>query len=273
MSYRRRRFHGGGQRHYDAGQEAARRHIKEAKDFTAELGGTDQDVKAYFFGLSGSDLDVILSAYGAEFGKSAESYAREALPKWRSGAKKMSGLVAKRLFGFLPARMPLGKKYELAENIWKHFGPSSSHTLTVGPTADVGAVAKLVADKLDGDVTTYSVPENVGNRFKWLSDGDIGIHEQMLNHFRQQEKQLAVSKVTAELPILQRQMCDTSVHTHKASTTIQIHKHTISIHLDKSLGDRVVEGYRGKGGSGSGGTIWIWIAIIVVVLFLMTRGH
>ena len=43
--YRRR----GRRRNY--GQERALQHIQEAKDLSRELGGTDEDVKSYFFSL------------------------------------------------------------------------------------------------------------------------------------------------------------------------------------------------------------------------------
>ena len=263
----------GQRRHYgisDAGREAARRHIEEARRFAREMGGTDADVKAYFFSLAGDQLNAILTAYGRRYGASKEEYARKALPHWRRGAKTMSGLVAKRLFDFLPPRMPLKKKFELAENVWRHFGPKSNHSYMVGPRASVAAVADKVATRLDEVVTLYNVPEYVRNRFKWLSSGDVQVQEQLLNHFRQLEKALVIEKVNLELPVLQRQVGNHGAITHRAKSVVRVHKHEIEFWIDDSLEDQVREGRPAPGRRGSeDGFGWIWLAIGIAVLFLL----
>lgn len=55
-----RRYHG---RHVDIGHERARQHIEDARRLSAELGGTDKDVKEYFFSLPPHSLRLILDAY------------------------------------------------------------------------------------------------------------------------------------------------------------------------------------------------------------------
>src|SRR6516162_9877232 len=97
-----------------AGQHAARRHIEEARQFEREMGGTVSDVKKYFFGLNNTELKAVFAAYGGKYGASPEEYARKEFPRWKSGSTKMSGLVAKMLFEFLPPRMHLATKLELA---------------------------------------------------------------------------------------------------------------------------------------------------------------
>jgi hypothetical protein len=154
-----------GRRHYrsrsygsTAGQEAARRHIEEARHFEREMGGTVSDVKKYFFGLTDAELNAVFAAYSQKYGASKEEYARQVFSRWKSGATKMSGLVAKRLFDFLPPRMPIAIKLELAGNVWRHFGTSSVHHFTVGPNAD----SKLVMDRIHAKMTTeiqdYNIP-------------------------------------------------------------------------------------------------------------------
>lgn len=247
------------------GYERAREHIREAEEFSRELGGTDKDVKQYFFSLSGFELENILTAYGLEYGKDKEGYARDTLPYWRSGGTKMSGLVAKRLFELLPPRMPEGKKYELAENVWRHFGPSSSHSYTIGPNANIRAVAGLVLGKLNEVVTKYDIPTNVQNRFNWLSAGDVRFSEQLLNHFRQMDKELATQKVNAELPVLQRQMREHGNITSRAVSTVQVHKHQVSVYVDKSLDAEIREGapkFRRDTEAGDDFYRWLWILIV-----------
>src|SRR5436305_370445 len=84
----RRRYR---RRSYDPGLERALHHIREAKDLSHELGGTDEDVKRYFFDLSSEELRRILDEYEREHGKAAREYAETTIPAWRSGSRKMSG--------------------------------------------------------------------------------------------------------------------------------------------------------------------------------------
>ena len=195
-------------RHYRnrSGYAAALRHIEEAEKFTKEIGGTDKDVKKYFFDMTRSELDTILVEYGNKYGVKPKLYAQETFEKWRKGTVKMSGLVAKRLFNLLPPRMPLQKKYELAENVWKHFGPSSSMSIRVGPNADVINIIDLVSKNLIKTVTEYTIPDEVKNRFNWLAAGDVQVKEKLLNYFRKRQENLVIERAKAEIPVLQRQM-------------------------------------------------------------------
>ena len=255
------------------GQEAARRHIREAEDFSRELGGTDKDVKEYFFALSPSEIDAVLSVYGQQYGSQKESYARETYGSWKTGKRRMSGLVAKRLFNLLPPRMPLDKKYELAENIWRHFGPSSRTSFMVGTSADIKEISRVLTQKLDDAVSTYELPENILKRFDWLSAGDVRLKEKLLNHFRQEEKKLCVDRVKAEMPLLQRQMAQHSDVTALAKSVIQIDKHEISIWVDKKLEDEICEGSPTVHTSDKTfGFNWIWWLVGAGILFALFSG-
>lgn len=259
-----------------AGIEAAMQHIEEARAFSREIGGTDEDVKRYFFSLQGAALEDVLMAYEHAFGTAKAAYAREVLPLWRSGKRKMGGVTAKRLFDLLPPRMPLSKKYELAQNIWRHFGPSSSHSYSVGPETDVSTVAATVAAKLDEVVSKYGTPENVSNRFRWLAAGDVKLNEQLLNHFRQMEKQLAVEEVSAKLPVLQRQVREHGAVTRQAQTSIQVHKHQVSIWIEPSLMDGMREGQPARRLANGGGlNVAVFIALVVLIAWFLVAhlGH
>ncbi|MFL1517144.1 hypothetical protein [Pseudomonas prosekii] len=270
------RYHHGSRKgakyRHNSGSEAARRHIQEAQAFSQEIGGNDTDVKSYFFGLSGTEFESILNEYGKNYGTEAESYARNTMYKWRSGSTKMSGMVAKRLFDLLPPRMPESKKYELAESVWLHFGPSSRHSYTVGPQADVNVLAQLVVEKLDQVVLSYGVPENVKARFAWLAAGDVAINERLLNHFRQLQKSLAAEKVNLEIPVLQKQVLDHPTSTELARSHIEIHKHLVSITVDKRLTLEINEGEpEPLKNKASGNLWWLWFIGATIVFFLLSK--
>jgi hypothetical protein len=48
----------------DIGYERARQHIEDYRRLEAELGGSLEDVKQYFFALNSSQLRQILLSYG-----------------------------------------------------------------------------------------------------------------------------------------------------------------------------------------------------------------
>jgi hypothetical protein len=252
-----------------AGQEAARRHIEEAREFEREMGGTVSDVKKYFFGLRDNELDQIFSAYGRRYGVSAESYARQAFAKWKSGSTKMSGLVAKRLFDFLPLRMPIAVKLELAGNVWRHFGTSSVHHLTVGPNADAKLVMDKIFDTLNLALQDYNIPQNVKSRFDWLSAGDVSVKENLLNYFRQMDRKVATDSLHAQLPVLQAQMRDHSSHTGSIRTKIEVHKHSVEIWIDPRLDANFREGQPERQPTAVSGSGLPWILIAAAVIFAM----
>lgn len=269
-----KRYRRGYQSSYD-GNEAARRHIQEADEFSREIGGTDTDVKAYFFSLPYGDLDSLLTEYGRLYGQVAEDYARETYTAWRSGQRRMSGLVAKRLFSLLPKRMPLSLKYQLAGNLWQHFGPSSNHAFVVGVDTPVDYIAATVAETLDEVVASYSIPPNLAARFDWLAEGDVKVKEQLLNYFRRQEKALAVEKVKQELPILQNQMRNHSGVTELVRSVLQVHKHQVAIRVgkDASAAIEVDRTPRGPSPSSAGGFLgWGLLALLAIGLFLFLSG-
>lgn len=267
------------------GWEAARKHIEEAEEFSEELGGHDKDVKEYFFSLSGSHLNKVMDEYGRQYGSDREAYARATLPKWKSGRTQMSGLVAKRLFSLLPELMPLDKKYELAGNLWKFFGPKSIHSYVVGPDTSVDEIESIVAARLAEVVLQYQVPDNLKRRFTWLSKGDVSLSERMLNHFRQQEKELVLEKLRSELPVLQRHMRESASFTKSMRQSLTIHKHTIDVWLDSSAGATIREGSlnptffsrSGSGSSGASGESWsnfgfvLILGVTILVLVLVSR--
>jgi hypothetical protein len=272
---RGRRYHRNRSHCLTAGQQAARRHIEEARQFEREMGGTVSDVKKYFFSLDSAAIDAVFSAYGREYGALPEDYARQKFPRWKSGSTKMSGLVAKRLFAFLPPRMPLATKLELAGNVWRHFGTSSSRHYTVGPNADPHLVIDRIRETLTAVIRDYNIPENVKNRFDWLAGGDVSVKEHLLNYFRQMDKNIAANSLNEQLPVLQAQMRDHSGHTGSIHTKIQIHKHSAEIWIDPTLDAQFREGQpeRKRSASGASGVIWFLIVVAVIVAIIYLSHH
>jgi hypothetical protein len=230
-----RRYHRRGHsrgRAYSPGSEAARRHIEEAKRFSSELGGIDDDVKSYFFCLTPAQLGPILDEYGQIHGSSARDYAEKTITKWSSGRTHMSGMVAERLFNLLPPRMPLSEKYDLVKNLWDHVCPKTTHAFLVGPDSDGVILETRVRDYLMGVVTGHAIPEAIEKRFAWLSSGDVKVKQQLLNHLRAMERNLVLDTIRDELPIFLAQIRNNGKVTGRVTRTLRIGKHECVVAFD-----------------------------------------
>jgi hypothetical protein len=201
----RSRYRGGSRSYFRSGSYGRARalaHIAAAKRLTAELGGMDQAVKAYFFSLSPVELASILDDYQRAYGSKAHQYATNTIPKWRTGRVQMGGMVAERLFNLLPPRMPLGVKYKLVEGLWHHVGPSSRHRIRVGADANVSEVIELARSKITEFVINYKIPSNLEGRFIWLSAGDVSVKQMLLSHVQEVDKTIVVEAVRAQVPVM-----------------------------------------------------------------------
>ena len=263
-SYRFKRYH---PRH--SGIERARQHIREAEEFTRELGGSDQDVKQYFFSLSSEQLTDIFEAYGRQ-------YAEETIDKWRAGQVQMSGLVAKRLFRLLPPRMPLREKYSLTEKLWRHVGPSSRKVLKIGLDVQVDNVVRAVRHHIEQVVTHYTIPDTLERRFQWLSSGDVQVKQALLNYLRQREKELVVVGVQEHLPVMLKHLhMDKGEYTHRMAQVLKVGKHELEIMIDKDASGARLENPAPLIVASSSATVkgnysWLWwIGIAVAVLVFL----
>lgn len=267
--YRKGRYRSYGLR--SIGHERALEHIRQADALSRELGGTDQDVKEYFFSLSPAQLNEILDKYERKYKRSAREYAEKTLPSWKSGKVHMSGMVAERLFNLLPPTMPLEVKLRLTESLWKHVGPSSSKKYYVGHDVNIEEISQRVKDHLEEVVTHYQIPSSMEARFDWLSQGDVGVKQQLLNHFRQLEKQLLSDALKSQLPVLLNHLNSEkgNLTTHTAQV-LKVGKHEVQVIVN----DRVsgVSESAPVRPSESSDYSWIWwIAGIIFVLWLLSK--
>ena len=214
-------------------QERREQHVLEAQEFTEEMGGTDQEVKQYFFGLDSHQLRDVLQAYGRRYGWKAREYAEVTFPSWRSGRTRMSGMVAKRLFELLPPRMPVADKLKLAERLWRYKGPRSRRTIVVGPRDDVHAVIRRIADHVKRTVIEHRIPRYLERRFNWLADGDVDVKQMLLNHVEQMEKRLIVEGARRQLPVMLKHMeADGGRNIQRLAQVLKIGNHEIEIKIE-----------------------------------------
>lgn len=253
------------------GAERAREHIEAAQRLTAELGGNDKYVKAWFFALSPIELNRVLNAYGKAFGKSPQEYAEQAIPKWRSGQVQMGGMVAERLFKLLPPFMPLELKYKLTEGLWDHFGPSSKKVLWIGIDADIDTVRETARAHFADKVSHFKIPASMEARFNWIADDDVGVKQELLNHLRDMEKRLVSDALTVQLPVLfEHLLSDKAGHTKRMAQILKVGKHELELVIDKAA-TGIQENRPVPEKEKSSWLFWVSGAIILILFFLLKR--
>jgi hypothetical protein len=279
VRYRRRYYpqhsrYGG----HDRGYEFARAHIEAGRQLSAELGGTDEDVKKYFFDLHPTDLAIILDLYEHHYGSQARAYAKNTIEKWRVGRVQMGGQTASRLFRLLPPLMPLQKKYELIGNLWSHFGPSSKKILRVGLDATMDDIISQIRQHIEGVVVQYRIPENLERRFEWLAAGDSHVKQDLLGYLKQREKSLVVEGARVQLPMMIEHLRSSQGNnTHRLAQVLQIGKHELEVSLERgfsgvALIDPPTRSYSAATIITDGNYRWLWWVVgIGVLLFLMLR--
>lgn len=228
MGYRRRSYN-----RKEYGRERAKRHIEEAQAFSDEVGHADESVKQAFFALSGRSRDYLLQRYGEIYGEPARAYARDTIPKWRSGTVEMSGMVAKRLFALLPPFMPAEEKNRIVEAIWRQYGPHSKKYVYIGPDSDPEAVLASLEAYFTKVNVLYPIPDRLKKRFDWLSDNDAAAKERLLNHFMDQQRQVAIAKARLYVPMMLAGMkADEGRQISKFSHTVFVGNHQVQIQGD-----------------------------------------
>jgi len=258
------------------GYEYARKHIEDAERLSRELGGTDRDVKKYFFALPPHDLNAILIAYGKQFGDGEEEYARGTMPRWKSGKVKMSGTIAERLYKLLPPRMPIGEKYKLTEGLWTHFGPSSKKRLRIGLTADLKDVVAEIDKHINEVVTSHRIPEAMEARFHWLSAGDVEVKQHLLNHIRGLERKLVSDAARLQLPVMIEHLkSNVGDLTHRMAQTLKVGKHELELLIDRDFEGVALEEWKPDSTPArpsTSGNGWVfWLIVVAAIIYWLSR--
>ena len=200
------------------------------------------------------------------------------MPRWRIGRVQMSGMVAERLFSFLPNRMPLTTKYAIAEQLWRHVGPSSAKALRFGLGVPVEEIVANVENHISTVVINYQIPATLERRFNWLAADDVGLKQNLLNHLRSLDKSLVVeaSRLQAGL-MVQHLQDDQANQTQRLDHTIAVGKHNLKLIADKNAEGCKFEEFRTvhSGVVGNNDLTWLWWVLaagVVAVLVVLAKA-
>lgn len=275
MRYSQRRRTG-----VNVGLEAAKKHIDEAQQLSIQLGGTDKDVKAWFFNLPPHKLEDVFERYSSAYGKVAGDYARSTFGDWKSGRRQMSGVVASRLFNLLPPIMPLETKFKLVESLWSHVCPSKKRLIVAGASTPIEEIIDTVMTEVRTLATNWEIPEAMQNRFRWLAQQDSVTYQKLLQHIKEMEKKLGESILKDQIPILKNKFdTDLSETTSRISYVINVGKQSVELRLVNgsvplSAKDWVPADARAhvnKTSEYNGIPVWVWVILVILVLFFLSN--
>lgn len=172
-------------------------HVSQRAALTRQLGGVDKDIEKIFLTLSPSDLERILSLYARAHGASAASYARDTYAKWKSGSVKMSGQTAERLISLVPPVLPASVRFDLVKKLRASYFKKKTINVNSSPEAWMQDVLKPIQELVAAS-SSFSLPEYVIAKARWLADGDAKAAQQLLAAAEQEEAAIRLAYIEEE---------------------------------------------------------------------------
>lgn len=198
MSYYKRKRYSSRYSRIRANQQAID-HVAAYCALERRLGSIIGDVRQEFFSLPPSKLAVLLAEYEKKHGYKAAEYARETMPKWRSGKTKMSGQTAERLLNLVPKYLAYERRFCMVQKLCEHHAPKIYRTVTISPDKvndGLTEVERILSDLLNELPTIKWLPEHVVETVKWLNDDDVTVTRGMLAEI--DRKRADIAAVTAK---------------------------------------------------------------------------
>ena len=259
------------------GLRAAQKHIEEAEILSQELGGTDSDVKDWFFSRSPKELDAIFAVYRKSYGSDKAKYAETTFEDWKSGKRRMSGVVAERLFKIIPRMMPLKDKYALVESLWKHVGPKHKRLVKCGTQTPVADVVGAVEEEVKALTTTWKIPDALTNRFRWLSANDSTTYQKLMSHIKTQEKRLGEQTLRHQIPQLKAKYNEMSDISSRLSYTVDVGKQSVELRISGSTEKVTVSNWHepniaraGQSEESNNTFVWWCVGAIALLYYIAT---
>lgn len=172
-------------------------HVSQRTKLTRQLGGIDKDIEKIFLSLSPVDLEKIIHLYARAHGSAAADYARATYSKWRGGSVKMSGQTAERLIALVPPVLPASVRFDLVKKLRASYFKKKTIHVNSSPETWMQDVMKPIQE-LVAVSSSFSLPEYVIAKAKWLADGDAKAAQQLLAAAEQEEAAIRLAYIEEE---------------------------------------------------------------------------
>lgn len=165
------------------------------------------EIRRQFFQLDREAMDELLSDYGAIHGKSAEIYARTTMPKWKSGATKLSGQTMERLIELVPPYLSAKQRLDLLKLILaRHQKSPATQAIRINvkePGPGLAAIDSALDQIRVTDELAY-LPSNVMDTAKWLYDDDVTTARAVMLSIAAAETNALKQSAEREISLLKR---------------------------------------------------------------------
>lgn len=188
-------------------------HVQAFNEFSRKLGPVVEEVQSAFYQLNEKELNDLLIRYKSSYGWKASEYAREALPLWASGKRKMSGQTMERLLNLVPRYLSTEKKYEITKRLCFHHAKKEIIEIRIKKD-DVSAGIKELDTALDRFKSLQPMkhlPKEVTDTATWLNDDDVAVARGLLARLDNEETLLVQSIVEENRANLVRSLREESI--------------------------------------------------------------
>jgi hypothetical protein len=173
----------------------------------ALFGEAVEEIKRQFFKLDPQALSELLLDYGEMHGKSAASYAKETMPKWKSGTIKLSGQTLERLIELVPPYLSAKQRLEILQMILsKNKRNASTQVVKINvkePNAGMAEVdAALRSIKVTDELAF--LPPRVMEAAQWLYDDDVTAARAVMISIASAETSALMQSAEREINLLKR---------------------------------------------------------------------
>ncbi len=192
-----------GYRHrYKPGFNRARQHVAARRRLTERFAGIDRDVEQRFYDLAPDEMESLLEEYGQRFGQKAASYARQTLPRWRSGAVTMSGQTAERLLSLLPPRLSSAERFALIQKLRRECLHRPRRAISVTPE-DWRKKVQTEIESVLNERRSQALPAHLASTAQWLTAEDSRAAQSLLRRAEEEEARTLTDRVPSELARLE----------------------------------------------------------------------
>lgn len=183
-----------------------------------------------FLTLDEYALDSLMSDYGSIHGDSAERYARNTYPRWKSGATKLSGQTLERLIELIQPYLAPEERHDiLLKVLSKHKRSGAHQSIRVNikePTEGFRQIDDAL-ERLRSEDPLAFIPEHVMEAATWLYDDDMTAARAMLAEATRVETDLLRTNAIKEVGLLKRTISSGQVKS--ASYSVQTPISTLSV--------------------------------------------
>lgn len=188
--------------HYDWDRKPSR-----LSTLRSTLGDAVGDIRSKFLALGSADMQRLLHGYGSRYGEKAAQYALKTLPKWRSGAVRLSGQTMERLVELVPPFLSAAERIVLLEKIVEKNRKHAPHVCVrvdaTTPTAGLAELDRALAGMRHTDLLAH-LPPKVMDVATWLYANDITAARAVIANMESRENETVRAAAQREIDLLRR---------------------------------------------------------------------